>query len=147
MNNEEKILQILSEIKGDIAEMKSDIAELKNAVVKLEDDMVHVKSDIAELKNAVIKLEDDMVHVKSDLYDLKASRERMETTLNSTRETVIRMENEQGQQLRALFDGYSNLYDVMGEIRVDIGVLKHDRDKHVMYIKYFAADRRFAKTI
>jgi regulator of replication initiation timing len=60
MNNEEKILEILTAMQADISELKADVAELKTDVAEL-------KADVAELKVAVAKLNEDMVEVKEKI--------------------------------------------------------------------------------
>ena len=51
MSNEEKILEILSAMQGDISSMKEDIAGLKQDVAGLKQDVAELKEDVAILKD------------------------------------------------------------------------------------------------
>ena len=70
MNIEEKMLEMLSEIKGDITELKSDVATVKGDITELKTDMAAVKSDITELKT-------DMATAKDDIAELQDSARRI----------------------------------------------------------------------
>ena len=50
MSNEEKILEILSAMQGDISAMKEDISVLKEDVAGLKQDVAGLKEDVAILK-------------------------------------------------------------------------------------------------
>lgn len=61
------------------------------------------------------RLDNDMSEVKSDLA--------------FTKETAIRMEIEHGDQLKALFDGYSSLRDTLDEHTAILERLEHKVDQ------------------
>lgn len=113
MNNEEKILEILGRIEGDVSTLKGDVSTLKG--------------DVSTLKNDVSILKDDMAGVKSRLdgHDLRLQR---------IENSVILIENEHGRKLDALFDGQEQLTRITGEIREDVKKLKAKSDIHDMEI-------------
>ena len=94
-NNDEKILQILSELKAEMTEMKAEMA------------------------------------------DMKAKTDRIETDVKFTKEIVIKIENDHGQKLNALFDGYSANYDSNKEIELRIIKLEKDVEKLKFEVSYF----------
>jgi hypothetical protein len=56
----------------------------------------------------------------------------------------VRIENEHGQKLAAIFDGYKLLYDISGVVRSDIAILKNTQDKHDIHIRWLEAENRKA---
>lgn len=57
MNNEEKILEMLSGLTSDMAVIKSDISGMKAEIVDMKSDISDMKEDISELKTRVTKVE------------------------------------------------------------------------------------------
>ncbi len=53
MNNEEKILEMLIEMRGDIAGLKSDVSELKAGQAKLESRQEKLESGFRDMQNAL----------------------------------------------------------------------------------------------
>ena len=88
MNNEEKILQVLTQMQGDISDLKQGQAKLEQGQAKL-------KQDVEETKRIVLVIE-----------------------------------QEHGESIAALHDGYSALYDISNEIRDDIKELKAASEKN-----------------
>lgn len=72
MNNEEKILELLIQMQGDIAELKRNQAELRADVTALKDDIEIIKEDVQITRNAANTLldwaEQAQVEVKIPLY-------------------------------------------------------------------------------
>ena len=58
MSNEEKILEILSAMQGDISGIKADISGLKQDVAGLKEDVAGLKEDVAILKEDVAILKE-----------------------------------------------------------------------------------------
>jgi len=110
---EEKMLEMLSEIKGDITELKSDVATVKGDITELKTDMAAVKSDITELKT-------DMATAKDDIAELQ----------DSARRIGIIQENIVVPRLDSLAAGQKNLRKISApaksveQITEDISVLK-----------------------
>ncbi len=71
MKNEEKILQVLGQIQGDIKDMKVDIKDLKGDVSILKEDVSILKSDVSILKEDVTILKGDVSILKEDVTVLK----------------------------------------------------------------------------
>ena len=66
----------------------------------------------------------------------------LEQKTDSIHETVARVELEHGQKLDALFDGYSLLHDITGEVRSDIAALKRVQDKQDLHLKWMEVNKR-----
>lgn len=86
VNNEEKILSMLSDMRGDLQEIKSDVAELKVRVGNLEADVAVLKADVAGLKTDVAGLKTDVAGLKTDMTDLKGRVARLEDCVDELRE-------------------------------------------------------------
>lgn len=127
MNFEEKMLEMLSEIKGDITELKSDVATVKGDITELKTDMAAVKGDITELKT-------DMVTVKSDTTELKtdmaAAKDDIAELQDSARRIGVIQENIVVPRLDSLAAGQKSLRKISApaksveQITEDISVLK-----------------------
>jgi len=113
MNNEEKILQILTQMQGDISDIKADVSELK--------------ADVAVLKHDVSELRADVEVLKHDVSALKGD--------------IVRLENDHGTKLAILLDSYTQLYAISKEIRSDIIELKSDRDSQEFQIRMIRSGR------
>ena len=69
MNNEEKILSILTKLETGQDELRADIAELK-------EDVSELKSGVSELTDRVTKLEAGQKKIRKDIKDLKYDVEK-----------------------------------------------------------------------
>jgi len=88
MNNEERILTLLD--------------ELKIGQARLEAGQAKLEGDVSALIYGQAKLE-------GDVSALIIGQEKLESDLASINKTVTRIENEHGDKLDALFDGYQRL--------------------------------------
>ena len=50
MNNEEKILSVLEEVKTRLDKIEFDLAEVKEDLAEVKEDLAEVKEDLAEVK-------------------------------------------------------------------------------------------------
>ncbi len=55
MNNEDKILGLLAEMKADMVEMKADMVEMKADMVEMKADMVEMKAKLEEVDQRSIR--------------------------------------------------------------------------------------------
>jgi len=79
MNNEEKILQILTELQQGQIETNQRLDGMESDISGLKGDMADIKGDMSELKDKVDRID----------------------------KTAIRMQQSHGEKLSALFDGYT----------------------------------------
>ena len=127
MNNDEKIIQILTQIQGDVSYLKNDVSELKN--------------DVSELKHDVSKLKNDVFKLQGDVSDLKQGQDRLEAGQERIDERLDLLEVDHGEKLTALLDGYKSLYDISAVIRSDVEFIKGTQDKHDMQIRIIESDK------
>ena len=100
MENEklDQILNVVLEVKKDVAELKVEMKEVKADVAVLKAEMKEVKADVAVLKTDVAELKAEMKEVKADVavlktdvVKLKVEMGRMKVEIKDVKE--IAMEN------------------------------------------------------
>ena len=64
-----------------------------------------------DVKGRVTNIETDMRETKDRVTNIETDNAGMKSTLEDTHKRVILIENDHGQSLKALHDGYSLLYD------------------------------------
>ena len=67
---------------------------------------------------------------------LEQGQTKLEQEITDIKHTLVKIENEHGQKLNALFDGYDMLHKISTEIRSDIAVLKGTHEEHDLHIKW-----------
>ena len=102
MNNEEKILEMLSgltetmgkhgelltELKADVSELKTDVAGLKTDVSELKTDVAGLKTDVSELKTDVAGLKTDVAVLQTDVEGLKTNVATLQTDVEGLKTDV-----------------------------------------------------------
>ncbi len=101
MNNEQKILEILTSIQQDISGLKQDVAGLKQETAALRKDITILQEDVSCLKQ-------ESQFIKG---------------------VVARIENVHGKKLDALFDGYSSYFDMFSRHMPSLSALDIKMDK------------------
>lgn len=113
MTNEEKILEILGVMQGDMADMKDDLKGLH--------------AEMREVKDDIKGLHAEMREVKDDLKGLHVQVDRIETDLTRVK---AHLEVEVERQLDALGEGHELLLqtlahnDRLEEVEDDVSVLR-----------------------
>ena len=59
MSNEEKILEILTQMRGDISDLKQGQARLETDVAQIKDRVSVVETDVTRLKESVVIIENE----------------------------------------------------------------------------------------
>lgn len=118
MNHEEKILELLTEIQKKVSNIESDVTDLKQ-------DVSDLKQDVSGLKQDVAVLQDDVAALKQESQFIKT--------------IVIKMENEHGKKLDALFDGYSSNFEFIRRFGPRITALELKMDKLAFEVEYLKA--------
>ncbi len=124
MNNEEKILSLLTQVVTDVSGLKSDFAELKSDVAVLKSDVAELKSDVAVLKSDVAELKSDVAVLKSDVAELKVTQELHTMQIAELRAVQkehsewirkygITMEQKIIPRLDTLYEGYLSIRETM----------------------------------
>ena len=120
MNNEEKILQALTQMQGAISGIQGDVSSLKTDVSSLKTDVSGLKTDVSSLKEGQTELEQRFDKLDSKVSDIDR--------------VVIRMESRNSDMFGALFDKSETINDNMNIIKEDIEYLKTISDRNDMSI-------------
>ena len=124
MNNEEKILSLLTQVVTDVSGLKSDFAELKSDVAVLKSDVAELKSDVAVLKSDIAELKSDVAVLKSDVAELKVTQELHTMQIAELRAVQkehsewirkygITLEQKIIPRLDTLYEGYLSIRETM----------------------------------
>ena len=89
MNKEERILELLEKLSGDVTDLKTDMSELK--------------AGVSELKTRVSRLEADVSGLKADVSGLKADVSGIK----------VRLDVEITRQLSLLAEGHTTLLETL----------------------------------
>lgn len=104
MNNEEKILGLLTEMKTDMAEMKTDMAEMK--------------AGMAEMKTRMDRLEENQAQQGELLARVDERSHR----------TALIVENEIAHKLALLYEGHETIMETLGTLASKNRVEELERD-------------------
>ena len=118
LNNEQKILEILTSIQQDISGLKQDVAGLKQ-------DVAGLKQETAALRKDITILQEDVSGLKQESQFIKG--------------VVVRIENVHGKKLDALFDGYSSNFDVISRYTPRLSALESKMDKLSFEVNFLKA--------
>ena len=69
MTNEEKILEMLTQMQGDIAQMQEDITEMRG--------------DITEMRGDITRMQGDITRMQGDIESIKETQEEHSTALSA----------------------------------------------------------------
>ncbi|HHU63974.1 MAG TPA: hypothetical protein GXZ32_07215 [Clostridiales bacterium] len=109
MTNEDKILALLEKITEKISSLESNVTAIQTEQAS--------DRQLLELTaSQVSKLTVDMDKIKGEIGSIKEE-------ISSIRNTVIRIENDHGRKLNALFDGYKQNAEKL--TRIEEEVSKH----------------------
>ena len=127
MTNEEKILEILGVMQGDMAEMKDDLKGLHAEMREVKDDLKGLHAEMREVKDDLKGLHVQVDRVETDLKGLHTQVDRIETDLTRVK---AHLEVEVERQLDALGEGHELLLqtlahnDRLEEVEDDVGLLR-----------------------
>ena len=147
MSNEEKIVEMLVQIRDDISELKEgqarleqEQADLKQGQANLEQGQANLKQGQANLEQGQANLEQGQANLEQGQADLKQGQVALVAEVTRIRQSVAVIEIEHGQYLRALGDGFAlmldklePLPDAVEALQEDVSVIKgvvtsHSRD-------------------
>ena len=100
MNNEEKILEILTQ-------MQQDISGLKVGQARLEADVSGLKADVSGLKADVSSLKTGQARLEADVSSLKTGQTKLEADVSGIK---VRLDVEVQKQFDQLVDGQDQLH-------------------------------------
>jgi len=135
MSNEEKIINMLAQ----------QTTVLGNVVTKL--DGLEAKFGSLEARFGSLEARFDGLEARLDSLEarfdsLEAKVDNLEAIITETKDRVVLIENDHGQKLGALFDGYKLLFDMMGKLRASFDRLESEQEKHGFLIRWQEASMR-----
>jgi len=77
MSNEEKILQILTQIQGDITDLKGDVIELKGDVIELKSGQAKLETGQAKLEAGQSQMQGVLETLVFSVNDLAVGQENL----------------------------------------------------------------------
>ncbi len=116
----------LAEIRSTIA-TKDDLAEIRSTMAT-KDNLAEIRSTMATKDNlaeirSTMATKDELAEIRSTMAT-KDELAEVKNDLKFVKETVIRIENDHGQKLGALFDGYKLNSEKLD--RIEKEVAKHE---------------------
>ena len=101
MNNEEKILGMLESLTADMTSVKADMTGMKVEMTGIKADMTEVKGRLGNVEQSVTKIEKRLDYVEEILAETRV-------VVDKTHKSVVFIENDHGDTLKYLRDGYNN---------------------------------------
>ena len=109
--------------KDELAEVKDNMAT-KDELAEVKDNMA-TKNELAEVKNNMVT-KDELAEVKSnmatkdELAEVKVNMATAKDELETVKNIVVRIENDHGQKLAALFDGQKQNSEKLDRIEREV---------------------------
>jgi regulator of replication initiation timing len=122
MTNESKMLTMLESLTEDVGSIKQDVSGLKQEFSVMKEDISNLKQDASGLK-------EDNLSLKADNVSIKENQKAIFKELGRIRESVIRIENDQGYKINVLFDAFQSSQDANTETRQNVSILEKRVDK------------------
>ena len=88
------------------------LAKLTQENTDIKQDISQIKQDNSLLKQDVSSLKQSNAEIKQDVSSLKQSNDEMKQDIQQVKGSLIRIENEHGEKLRALFDAREVQMDI-----------------------------------
>jgi len=125
MNNEEKILGMLETLTVDMNGMKADMNGMKADMNGMKADMNGMKADMAEVKDRLGNVEQSVDKIEKRLDNVEEHLAETRVVVKKTHNSVVVIENDHGDTLKYLRDGYTNITKRLGSI--EDKVTYHDK--------------------
>ncbi|MDI6912712.1 MAG: hypothetical protein QMC95_00655 [Desulfitobacteriaceae bacterium] len=94
----------LAQVRGEVTDLRGEVTDLRGEVTDLRGDVNDLKGDVGGLKVNQVRMEKELVRVGDEVNSLRGNQARMEYDL--------------GEQIKALFDGYSLRGDPIEALKV-----------------------------
>ncbi len=94
MNEENRILEILLEMKQDISALKADVSSLKADVSSLKTDVSALKTEVSSLKTDVSTLKTDVKDLQQRMIIMEGKTDYLQRTVNETQSELADVKKE-----------------------------------------------------
>ncbi|KXG44232.1 hypothetical protein [Tepidibacillus decaturensis] len=115
MNNEEKLFELMTQMYSEMQKRFTQVySEMQKGFTQVYSEM---QKGFTDLGDRIDKVENRLDGVESRL-------DKVESRLDRVEKTVVHIENDHGQKLSALFDGYKQNSDKLDRIETEVS--KHE---------------------
>lgn len=120
MNNEEKILGMLVEMKQDITEMKQDITGMKQEITGMKQDITGIKQEVTTLGNRLENVEQGVLEIKQEIKEIKEDlNKKFDIIANQTFKTM-----EDVVEIKVTLEDHGERLEMIEECVGDLPIMK-----------------------
>jgi len=117
MNNEDKMFDLITKMYSDFSDFKKDMIDFKEDMTDFKEDMTGFKKDMTDFRKDITGKSDSLEDGQSILV---VAVKEIKETVDSINKTVIRIENDHGEKLSALFDGWKQNTERLDRIEKEV---------------------------
>lgn len=120
MSNEEKILDLLTQMQTDISSLKSGQEEMRTDIAALKSGQEEMRTDIAALKSSQEEMRTDIAGIK----------DRLDRVEDRAQQTAVLLETEVDRKLNLLYEGHDAIMERLDKLaaRSELELLRSDMD-------------------
>ena len=120
MSNEEKMLDLLTQMQTDISSLKSGQEEMRTDIAALKSGQEEMRTDIAALKSSQEEMRTDIAGIK----------DRLDRVEDRAQQTAVLLETEVDRKLNLLYEGHDAIMERLDKLaaRSELELLRSDMD-------------------
>ena len=120
MSNEERILDLLTQMQTDISSLKSGQEEMRTDIAALKSGQEKMRTDIAALKSSQEEMRTDIAGIK----------DRLDRVEDRAQQTAVLLETEVDRKLNLLYEGHDAIMERLDKLaaRSELELLRSDMD-------------------
>ena len=120
MSNEEKMLDLLTQMQTDISSLKSGQEEMRTDIAALKSGQEEMRTDIAALKSGQEEMRTDIAGIK----------DRLDRVEDRAQQTAVLLETEVDRKLNLLYEGHDAIMERLDKLaaRSELEMLRSDMD-------------------
>lgn len=132
MSNEEKILDLLTQMQTDISSLKSGQEEMRTDIAALKSGQEEMRTDIAALKSSQEEMRTDIAGIK----------DRLDRVEDRAQQTAVLLETEVDRKLNLLYEGHDAIMERLDKLaaRSELELLRSDMDLMKMAMRSMSQD-------
>lgn len=110
MNNEEKILNILSAVQGEVSAMRGDITSMRGDITTMQGDIASLRTDVTAMQGDIASLRTDVTAMQGNITTMQGDIASLRTDVTKIN---IKLENEIAPKMTALAEGQEAILDML----------------------------------
>ena len=132
MSNEEKMLDLLTQMQTDISSLKSGQEEMRTDIAALKSGQEKMQTDIAALKSSQEEMRTDIAGIK----------DRLDRVEDRAQQTAVLLETEVDRKLNLLYEGHDAIMERLDKLasRSELELLRSDMDLMKMAMRSMSQD-------